>query len=89
MNFHALLLQNSTRLLAKAKLTGNVFLLKVVCSHTMYDNAFVKMCVSGVLPVVPSVLWQYCSCSVCLRMEVLVLGLARRLVQRVKVFSYA
>lgn len=55
----------------------------------MYDNAFVKMCVSGVLPVVPSVLWQYCSCSVCLRMEVLVLGLARRLVQRVKVFSYA
>lgn len=73
LNFCALLIQNSsTRRLAKAKLTGNVILLKVVCSYTIYDNAFVKMCV-WCSTCCACVLWHYCSCSVCLRMKVLVL----------------
>lgn len=58
MNFCALLLQNSSsRLLLKAKHAGNVILLKVVCLlYTTYYNAFVKMFVFGVVPIVPSVL---------------------------------
>lgn len=47
LNFCTLLMQkHSTRFLAEAKLTGNVILLKVVCSYTMYDNTFVKMCLA-------------------------------------------
>jgi len=57
----------------KAKLTGNVILLKVVCSYKAYENAFVKS-VFGAVPAVPLVLWQYYSYLLCLKMEVLVLG---------------
>lgn len=70
LNFCGLLLQNtSTRLIAKAKLTGNVILSKVVCFSIMYGNAFVKMCVFHIVPVVPGVLQQYFSCLVCLRLD--------------------
>lgn len=64
---------SGTGLLAKAKLTGNVIVSKVVCSYTAYDNAFLKLCLFGIGPVVPDTLWQCYSCSVYLRMGVLML----------------
>lgn len=74
LNFCILLFQDSgTGLLAKAKLTGNVIVSKVVCSYTAYDNAFLKMCLFGIGPVVPGILWQCYPHSVYLRMGVLML----------------
>lgn len=70
MNFCILLFQDDgTELLAKAELTGNVILSKVVCSYTVYDNAF-KMNLFGIRPVVPGVIWQCYSLSVYLRIGV-------------------
>lgn len=59
LNFCILLFQdNGAGLLAKAELTGNVILSKVVCSYTAYDNASLKMYLFGIRSVVPGILWQ-------------------------------
>lgn len=71
LNFCILLFQDDgTELLAKAELTGNVILSKVVCSYTAYDNAFLKMNLFDIRPVLPGVLWQCYSLSVYLRIGV-------------------